>query len=40
MPKRDDHDEYLKTILDLFKQEPRGLSISDITRAIGLNRNS
>ena len=36
----DDHEEYLKTILELFRREPRGLSISDISREIGLNRNS
>ncbi|MCP1661435.1 MULTISPECIES: sensor histidine kinase [Methanocalculus] len=40
MPKEDNHDEYLKTILALFSEEPRGLSISDISREIGLNRNS
>ncbi|MBR1369056.1 hypothetical protein RJ53_05890 [Methanocalculus chunghsingensis] len=36
----DDHEEYLTTILELFRNEPRGMSISDISREIGLNRNS
>ena len=37
---QDDHEEYLTTILELFRNEPRGMSISDISREIGLNRNS
>lgn len=30
----------LSRVLDLLKEEPRGLSITDISRALGLNRNS
>ena len=30
----------LTRVLDLLKEEPRGLSITDISRSLGLNRNS